>query len=94
MLIILIATYFLSGFGITKSSLINKSTFGLLDKASSFRIHEYLTLPMAFAFLCHTLIAIRFAMIRWKVKNKIVLNYLLTGIGIILFSLAAYAYFI
>jgi hypothetical protein len=93
LLIVFVILYFISGFGMIKSGMIYNITGGIFTRGVSLRIHEYLTLPMAFSFLCHTLIAIRFAMIRWKVKNKILLNYVFLGMGVIAFALIAYAYF-
>ncbi|MFH1064328.1 MAG: hypothetical protein V1729_04570 [Candidatus Woesearchaeota archaeon] len=91
-LLVLITIYFISGFGITKAGMISAASIGLIHKITSFRLHTYLVLPLAFAFLCHTLISIRFAMIRWNVKNKILLNYVTASMGILLFALVVYAY--
>jgi hypothetical protein len=92
-LIVLILLYFVSGYGITKSGMIYRLTGGLMDRGAALWLHNILTLPMAFAFLCHTLISIRFAMIRWNVRNKTGLNWVFLGIGAVLFGLACYAYF-
>jgi hypothetical protein len=91
-LLVFIMLYFVSGFGITKSGFIYKWTGGLMHRAISFQIHDYLTIPMAFASICHVLIAVRFAMIRWHVKNMNVLNWVFVGIGVVLFALVTAAY--
>ncbi|MBW2971447.1 hypothetical protein KY359_00275 [Candidatus Woesearchaeota archaeon] len=96
-IIVLMFIYFISGWGMTKSSMIYNLTGGLLDRGASARLHNYLILPMAFAFLCHTLVAIRFAMIRWNIqteKNEKTLNYVFLGVGVVLFALACWAYFL
>ncbi|MBI5881084.1 hypothetical protein HZB90_03060, partial [archaeon] len=43
--------------------------------------------------LCHVLIAIRFAMIRWRVKNMKMVDYSFIALGILLFSATMWAYF-
>jgi hypothetical protein len=91
-LILMILLYFISGFGMIKPRMIESATLGILGRGSSFWLHDILTLPMAFAFLCHTLIAIRFAMIRWRVKNMKTVDYSFLATGILLFAACAYAY--
>jgi cytochrome b subunit of formate dehydrogenase len=91
-LVVMVILYFISGFGIINPRMIESFTFGLLGRGAAFRLHEWLTLPMAFAFLCHALIAMRFAMIRWKVKNMKLVDYSLITLGVVLFALTAYAY--
>lgn len=91
-LIVLMLLYFVSGYGITKSGLIYKATGGLMDRGAALRMHTYLTIPMVAAFLLHTLISMRFAMIRWNVKNKVVLNWVFLGVGVVLFGLGLWVY--
>jgi hypothetical protein len=91
-LLVMIILYFISGFGIIKPRMIENATLGIFGRGPSFMVHEWLTLPMAFAFLCHTLIAIRFAMIRWRVKNMRIVDYSFLATGILLFAAATYAY--
>lgn len=93
-MIVMVILYFLTGWGMTKTGMIMGLTGGVLHRFLANQIHHYLILPMAFAFICHTLISIRFAMIRWKVKNKIILNYAFLGSGVVLFGLVCYAYFV
>jgi succinate dehydrogenase/fumarate reductase cytochrome b subunit len=85
LLIAFIILYFISGFGMIKQ--------GLFSRVVSFRVHDYLTIPMTIAFLCHVLIAIRFAMIRWRVKNMKMVDYSFIALGILLFSATMWAYF-
>jgi succinate dehydrogenase/fumarate reductase cytochrome b subunit len=92
-LIVFIFLYFISGWGVTRSGAVYNLTGGLLNRQTSFWLHDILTLPMAFAFLCHTLIAIRYALIRWNVKNREVLNYVFLGVGVVLFALVCWVYF-
>lgn len=91
-LLVFIILYFISGFGITKSGLMYQWTGGLMDKTLAFRLHNRLVLPTAFAAICHVLIAVRYAMIRWKVRNMKMLNMLFIGAGVVLFALASAAY--
>jgi succinate dehydrogenase/fumarate reductase cytochrome b subunit len=85
LLVVFIILYFISGFGMIKQ--------GIFSRELSFRIHDYLTIPMTIAFLCHALIAIRSAMIRWRVKNMKVVDHSLMALGVILFALTMWAYF-
>lgn len=91
-LLVFIILYFISGFGITKSGLIYRWTGGLMNRALAFQIHDYLTIPTALAAICHVLVAVRFAMIRWRVKNMKVLNWVFLVTGVLLFVLVAAAY--
>ena len=93
-LVLLILLYVLSGFGMTRSGLIYKATGGLMDRGAALKIHTLLVIPMILAFLLHTLISIRFTMIRWNVKNKVVLNYGFIGLGAVLLGLTLYTYLI
>jgi len=88
MLIVFIILYFISGFGMTK---------GIMDRAAAVKLHSYLTLPMAFAFIFHTLVAVRFALIRWDIhteKNEKVLDYVFIAAGVVLFGLVCWVYFV
>ncbi|MBW2967268.1 hypothetical protein KY362_02165 [Candidatus Woesearchaeota archaeon] len=93
-LVVMIILYFVSGFGLLKSGMIYNLTGGLLDRGRSLWIHEILTIPMAFAAICHTLIAIRFAMIRWKVKNMKAVDYSFIALGVVLFAAVCWAYLV
>ena len=93
-LIVLILLYFVSGYGMTRTGLMYRLTFGLMDRGVALWIHDVLlTIPMAIAFLLHTLISVRSALIRWNVKNKFVLNWLMIGIGVVLFGAVLRIYF-
>lgn len=89
-LIAFILLYIITGYGMTKSYLVY-ALFGM-DRGLALKLHTYLTIPMMLAFICHTLISVRFAMIRWNVSNKNVLNLVFLALGIVLISLSIWAY--
>ncbi|MBW2963983.1 hypothetical protein KY363_00850 [Candidatus Woesearchaeota archaeon] len=90
-LIAFILLYMITGYGITKSYIVYR-VFGM-DRGLALKLHTYLTIPMMAAFILHVLIAVRFAMIRWKVTNKTALNWIFIILGAALLSLTVWAYF-
>ena len=91
-LLVMVVLYIVTGFAQLKSGMIYNATGGLLNRATALWIHEKLTIPLAFVFICHSLIAIRFAMIRWQVKNLRVVNWVFLSVGAVLFGLTILAY--
>lgn len=60
--------YMLSGFGITYQNIIGPLTLGLLGKALSFQIHDWLWIPFVILLVVHVSIAISGRMGRRQVK--------------------------
>ncbi|MBN2454112.1 hypothetical protein JXB11_01050 [Candidatus Woesearchaeota archaeon] len=65
--LITIILYIITGYGIVKYQLVGKLTFGLLDKATSFKIHENLIIPFIVFILVHLLFSCD--LFRWLRKN-------------------------
>ncbi len=59
LLFIFSALLILSGYGITEHKIVSKITFGLLDKANAFKLHEFLVIPFIVLMLIHIWPAIR-----------------------------------
>ena len=53
LLLAVIILYLISGFGITQFRIVEAATFGLLGKALSFQIHDYLWIPFVVLLLLH-----------------------------------------
>ncbi len=53
LLLAVVLAFLLTGFGITHYQVVGTLTFGLLDKALSFRIHEQLWIPLAVLLVLH-----------------------------------------
>jgi hypothetical protein len=47
------ALYVVSGFGITAFRIVTPATFGLLDKPTSFRVHDWLLIPFLILLCLH-----------------------------------------
>ena len=53
LLVIVLALYFLTGFGITEYRVVENITFGLLPKNLAFKIHEVLWIPFLVFLVLH-----------------------------------------
>jgi hypothetical protein len=53
LLLLMIALYIISGFGITEYRVVETVTYGLLTKSLSFKIHDYLLIPFIVLFILH-----------------------------------------
>lgn len=52
-LVVLVALVILTGFGITEHRTVTSLTFGLIDKASAFRLHSVLYIPFLAVLAVH-----------------------------------------
>jgi hypothetical protein len=59
-----------SGWGITRTEIIYKITFGLVDRRIANYLHRWTNIPLAIFFLSHLFINIRFMLFR-KIPKKI-----------------------
>ena len=51
--LLVIILYVITGYGITKYQLVEGLTLGILDKATSFKIHHYLIYPLIILAISH-----------------------------------------
>jgi thiosulfate reductase cytochrome b subunit len=58
-LLALLFLYVISGFGILYSWIIEPITFGLLTKAFSYELHNYLLVPFVIVLLIHIFLVLR-----------------------------------
>lgn len=57
--------FLLSGFGITQYQIITPLTFGLLGKALSFQLHEWLWIPFGLLLILHVYLGM------YRLKSKV-----------------------
>jgi hypothetical protein len=79
-----------SGWGITHTGIIYKSTFGLIDRRLADSIHRAATLPLAFFFLSHVLINVDLAFQRRTRRNTWLVHLILIVIGLAVLGIVAY----
>lgn len=85
-LLFLMFLFFISGYGATK---------GVIDPIFSKTIHEvWLPIPTFLAFVIHSMINLKFFLLRKKFKDDIWLNIYIFVFGLIIFSLFLYFYFL
>jgi cytochrome b subunit of formate dehydrogenase len=80
----------ISGWGITQTGIINKMTFGLIDRRLANAIHRAAVLPLAFFFLLHVLINIRLTITGKRPRTVRLLSWILAAIGACVLGLVAY----
>jgi hypothetical protein len=66
LLLVVAVLYFLSGYGITQFRVVSAITFGVINKAVAFKIHDYLWIPFVVLLIAHIL----FAVWRPDTRNK------------------------
>jgi cytochrome b subunit of formate dehydrogenase len=79
----------ISGYGIANPNTVSELTGGLFTHAISLHLHTALVLPTLTLLLIHVLIAIRSTLIRWGVKEGLVLYAFLIFLGAFAVTLIA-----
>lgn len=90
LLLATVAVLIVSGWGITRTEIIYKATFGLVDRKLADSIHRATNLPLAFFFLTHVLINIRLLFTTKKTENNWFSDGGLIVIGLVLMGLFIY----
>jgi hypothetical protein len=80
-LLALMVILIISGYGLTKPTLINSLTFGLVDHQTAFDLHSWLDLPLFVLLAIHVLIEVRVSLVRWGFRHRRLLNVLLLLLG-------------
>jgi cytochrome b subunit of formate dehydrogenase len=80
-LLVLMVILIISGYGLTKPTLINALTFGLIDHQTAFDLHTWLDLPLFALLVIHVLIEVRLSLVRWGFKHRRLLNLLILLLG-------------
>ena len=86
----LIVVLIVSGYGLTKPTLINTLTFGLIDHQTAFDLHSLLDLPLFILLTIHVLIEVKLSLMRWGFKNWRLLNSLILLLGSVCLLLVLY----
>jgi hypothetical protein len=89
-LLLLVLMLIISGYGLTKPSLIRSFTGGMIDYQTALFIHTSLDAPFLILLLIHVVIEIRFSLMRWGVKNQKLLNLLMLILVLICLILIIY----
>ena len=89
-LLALIVVLIVSGYGLTKPTLINMLTFGLIDHQTAFDLHSLLDLPLFILLTIHVLIEVKLSLMRWGFKNWRLLNSLILLLGSVCLLLVLY----
>jgi hypothetical protein len=84
-LVVVFVAYVFTGYGITNPEVVVRLTGGLLTHTYSLYLHMALALPVLVLVMVHVLLGLRFALIRWGVKDGVLLNVFILILG--LFSL-------
>lgn len=90
LLLVVVVLLVLSGWGITRTEIIYKATFGLVDRRLADSFHRIINLPMAVFFLTHVLINIRLAITTTKPALIRLVNTLIIIVGVALMALFVY----
>jgi cytochrome b subunit of formate dehydrogenase len=92
-LLLFILMLIISGYGLTKPSLIRSLTGGWIDYHTALLIHTSLDTPLLVLLLTHVLIEMKFTLMRWGVKNQKLLNLLMLILMLICLILIIYVKF-
>ena len=80
----------LSGWGITRTEIIYKATFGLVDRRIANYIHRATNFPLAIFFISHVLINARLSLFR-RIPHRIrIIDGILILIGVLVMALVLY----
>jgi hypothetical protein len=78
----LFAAYVIFGYGITNPKFVGELSAGILNRTISLYFHTVLAIPVLTLLLVHILIGLRSALLRWGVKEGILLNVFLLLLGV------------
>ncbi len=79
-----------SGWGITRTEIIYKASFGIIDRKLAKYIHRATQVPMAAVFLSHLLINIKLGLLTERVPKSWLVNALLIVVGLCLLLMVVY----
>jgi len=82
--------FIVTGYALTKPSLIYSLTGGIVNYQTAFYLHTMLDIPLFILLLVHVIIEIKFSLMRWGFKNERLLNSLMLVLGLTLLILVFY----
>jgi hypothetical protein len=94
LLLITVIILILSGWGITHTEIINKFTFGLIDRRLADSIHRAANIPVAIFFLSHVLVNIKMRLYRRNPHTPWLIDSILILAGILILALVLYIEFL
>jgi hypothetical protein len=79
-----------SGWGITRTEVVYRTSLGLIDRGTANAIHRGIQIPVAAVLLTHILINVRFKLLpeRWRKRRAVDIILIVVGIGLL--ALAVY----
>ena len=80
--LVLLGFFVTCGYGITNPELVGGLTGGVLNRSISIYFHTILAPPVLILLMVHVLIALRFTLIRWGVREGKLLNSFIIGLGV------------
>ena len=89
-LLVGIIVLIISGWGITQTEIIYKTSLGLIDRGVANSIHRAVHIPIAVFFLAHVLINVKFSLSPRSQKKAWLTNSILIAVGAGLLILAVY----
>lgn len=80
--LVLFVIFAVSGYGIVNPEMVGELTGGILNRSLSLNLHVNLALPVLALLMIHVLVELRFTLIRWGVKDGVMLNVFVIGLGV------------
>jgi cytochrome b subunit of formate dehydrogenase len=90
LLLAAVVVLLISGWGITRTEIIYKASFGLIDRGAADSIHRAIQVPLAVVFIAHVLTNVRLKLPSLCLKRAWLFNSILVTIGVCLLSGVVY----
>jgi cytochrome b subunit of formate dehydrogenase len=90
LILVAIIVLLISGWGITRTEIIYKASFGLIDRGAADSIHRAIQVPMAVFFITHVLTNIRLRLPSRCLNKAWLFNSILVTIGVCLLGGVVY----
>lgn len=90
LLLAAIIVLLISGWGITRTEIIYKASFGLIDRGAADSIHRVIQVPLAVVFVTHVLTNVRLKLPSRCLKKAWLFNSILVAIGVCLLAGVVY----
>jgi succinate dehydrogenase/fumarate reductase cytochrome b subunit len=80
--LIVFVVFVFAGYGMTNPAVTSALSGGVFNKVNSSYIHIHLAAPILILLMVHVLIGLRNALVRWGVKEELLLNLFLVVLGV------------
>lgn len=81
LLVFLSIIFVVSGYGIVNPKFVGEMTGGILTRSLSLYLHTNLDVPILTLLMIHILIELKFALMRWGMKDGVLLNAFVVILG-------------